>query len=73
MKPIFIPRVVSTGKTFATGITEMHQSPLHSAMVNSVVRCDIFHLHRGPYFFVSTGNVTVARGAERYRHMLGNL
>jgi hypothetical protein len=47
MKPIFIPRDVSTGETDATGVTRVHKSSLQSATVNDVVQCGIFHRHRG--------------------------
>lgn len=44
MKPIFVSRYVSTGETVVTGVTEVHESPLPSATMNSVVQCSIFHV-----------------------------
>jgi hypothetical protein len=60
MKPIFVSRYVSTGETVATGVTGVHEYPLRSATMNSVVQCGIFHVIEdlNTYFFASTKRVS---------------
>jgi hypothetical protein len=55
MKPIFVRRGASIGETrYWCHGTGVHESPLLSATVNSLVQCGIFRCHLGPYFFAST-------------------
>lgn len=74
MKSIFIRRDVSTGETVATGVTGVHESPLHSAMVNSVAQRSVAPFTvAGDLTSSRARSATVTGSAELCRHVLDNL